>query len=281
MSWVVTAVATTVVSGLVSFRGAQVQAQAQKQQAKQAELLAANRAQIERNNAMGRAQDEQFQSGVADFNKQEALIETNRQADLADKQIAASLASQQSKAGRAGLAGGSFEDILNAVSKLNSEGIPIELHLYGERFPKSFLEREISQKGIIHHGLVMPLEKKYEIMKNADAFVIPSSFDHKINQDYQYSFPTKLTEFIASGKPVIYYGPNNTATSNFCKKHKGINVIDTKSQNSIFNTLGRLINDYQNLKSASKENSESIKDTLSKEIILNNFHNHLLRVISE
>ncbi len=175
----------------------------------------------------------------------------------------------------------SIEDILNAVSKLNSEGIPIELHLYGERFPKSFLEREISQKGIIHHGLVMPLEKKYEIMKNADAFVIPSSFDHKINQDYQYSFPTKLTEFIASGKPVIYYGPNNTATSNFCKKHKGINVIDTKSQNSIFNTLGRLINDYQNLKSASKENSESIKDTLSKEIILNNFHNHLLRVISE
>ena len=122
MSWVVTAVATTVVSGLVSFRGAQVQAQAQKQQAKQAELLAANRAQIERNNAMGRAQDEQFQSGVADFNKQEALIETNRQADLADKQIAASLASQQSKAGRAGLAGGSFEDILNAESlKLEQE----------------------------------------------------------------------------------------------------------------------------------------------------------------
>jgi len=122
MAWINTAIAVTVVSGLVSFRGAQVQAQAQKQQAKQAELLAANRAQIERNNALGRAQDEQFQSGVADFNKQEAFIETNRQADLADKQISASLASQQSKAGRAGLAGGSFEDILNAESlKLEQE----------------------------------------------------------------------------------------------------------------------------------------------------------------
>ena len=116
MAWIVTAVATTVVSGLVSFRGAQVQAQAQKQQAKQAELLAANRAQIERNNAIGRAQDEQFQSGVAEFNKQEVLIETNKQADLADKQIAAALASQEAKAGRAGLAGASFEDLLNAES---------------------------------------------------------------------------------------------------------------------------------------------------------------------
>lgn len=97
-------------------RGAYVQAKGMEQQAKQAELLAANRAQIERNNAIGRAQDEQFQSGVADFNKQEVLIETNKQAELADKQIAASLASQEAKAGRAGLAGASFEDLLNAES---------------------------------------------------------------------------------------------------------------------------------------------------------------------
>ena len=120
MSFIGTAIAVTVVSGAIQARGAYLQAQAAekhgKQQAKQAELLAANRAQIERNNAIGRAQDEQFQSGVAEFNKQEALIETNKQADLADKQIAAALASQEAKAGRAGLAGASFEDLLNAES---------------------------------------------------------------------------------------------------------------------------------------------------------------------
>jgi hypothetical protein len=116
MSFIGTAIAVTVVSGAIQARGAYLQAQGMEQQAKQAELLAANRAQIERNNAIGRAQDEQFQSGVAEFNKQEALIETNKQADLADKQIAAALASQEAKAGRAGLAGASFEDLLNAES---------------------------------------------------------------------------------------------------------------------------------------------------------------------
>jgi len=116
MSFIGTAIAVTVVSGAIQARGAYLQAQGMEQQAKQAELLAANRAQIERNNAIGRAQDEQFQSGVADFNKQEVLIETNKQADLADRQIAAALASQQAKAGRAGLAGASFEDLLNAES---------------------------------------------------------------------------------------------------------------------------------------------------------------------
>ena len=116
MAIIGTAIAVTVVSGAIQARGAYLQAQGMEQQAKQAELMAASRAQIERNNAIGRAQDEQFQSGVADFNKQEVLIETNKQADLAEKQIAALLASHEAKAGRDGLAGASFEDLLNAES---------------------------------------------------------------------------------------------------------------------------------------------------------------------
>jgi hypothetical protein len=122
MAWINTALILTAVSGLVSARGAMVQAEAADQQAKQAELFATNRAIIERQNAQAIAQDEQFQSGVADFNKQEALLKTSDQADLADKQIAAALASQQAKGGRAGLAGASFEDLLNADSlKLEKE----------------------------------------------------------------------------------------------------------------------------------------------------------------
>ena len=112
---VIAAVASAA-SGAVSYMGAQQQAKGMEQQARQAQLLAANRAQVARNTAIGRAQDEQFQAGVAQFNKQEALIETSRQADLADKQIAAQLASSQSKAGRRGLVGTSFEDLLNAES---------------------------------------------------------------------------------------------------------------------------------------------------------------------
>jgi len=103
-------------SGVVGYMGAQQQAAGMEQQAKQAQLLAANRAQIQRNNAIGQMQDEQFQSGVARFNKQEALTETNRRADLMNQQQRALLASQQADMGRRGLAGASFEDILSAES---------------------------------------------------------------------------------------------------------------------------------------------------------------------
>ncbi len=113
---IVIAAVASAASGAVSYMGAQKQAKGMEQQAKQAQLLAANRAQVARNTAIGRAQDEQFQAGVSQFNRQESLIETSRQADLADKRVAAQLASSQSKAGRSGLAGTSFEDLLNAES---------------------------------------------------------------------------------------------------------------------------------------------------------------------
>lgn len=101
-------------SGAVGYMGAQQQAAGMEQQAKQAQLLAANRAQIQRNNAIGQRQDEQFQAGVSKFNQQEALIQTDRQMQSSQDKTRAALASAQAQAGRQGLVGGSFDDILRS-----------------------------------------------------------------------------------------------------------------------------------------------------------------------
>ena len=112
----VASAAASTASGVVGYMGAQQQAAGMEQQAKQAQLLAANRSQILRNNAIASQQDEQFQSGVARFNQQESNIEASRKADLMDRDIAAQLASQEAAGSRRGLAGSSFEDLLSAES---------------------------------------------------------------------------------------------------------------------------------------------------------------------
>lgn len=109
-------------SGVVGFVGAQNSAAAMEQQAKQATLLAANRAQIIKNNAIATQQDEQFQSGVARFNQRESNIEASRKAELMDRDQAAQLAAMQAAGSRRGLFGESFEDLLSAESlKLERE----------------------------------------------------------------------------------------------------------------------------------------------------------------
>lgn len=105
-------------SGAVGYLGAQRQAAGMEQQAKQAQLLAANRAQIQRNNAIGQMQDEQFQAGVSRFNQQEALIQTDRQMQISQDKTRAALASSQAQAARRGLVGGSFDDILRSEAFL-------------------------------------------------------------------------------------------------------------------------------------------------------------------
>lgn len=109
---------TSVVSGAVGYLGAQQQAAGLQQQANQAQLLAANRAQIQRNNAIGQMQDEQFQAGVSRFNQQEALIQTDRQLQMSQDKTRAQLASLEVAGGRRGTLGYSFDDILRSEAFL-------------------------------------------------------------------------------------------------------------------------------------------------------------------
>lgn len=108
----------SVASGAVGYMGAQRQAAGMEQQANQAQLLAANRAQIQRNNAIGQMQDEQFQAGVSRFNQQEALVQTDRQMQISQDKTRAQLASMEATGARRGTFGYSFDDILRSEAFL-------------------------------------------------------------------------------------------------------------------------------------------------------------------
>ena len=66
-----------------------------------------------------------------------------------------------------------IEDLFKAVSKVRKKIPWIEFHLYGQRQPADFLEDLIQSDGCFHHGIIMPLDKKFEIMEKAHCFIIP------------------------------------------------------------------------------------------------------------
>ena len=145
----------------------------------------------------------------------------------------------------------SIDDFIKSISILHGSGKKIELRFYGARHPSTFLKK-ISMPGITHHGLVKPLEKKYDIMHNSDAFVLPSSFDFNINKEYKYSFPSKLTELVATGKPIIYYGPSDTAASEFLNNIDGAIIINERSLDKISNSVLELLTNYNQIVSPLK-----------------------------
>jgi glycosyltransferase involved in cell wall biosynthesis len=174
----------------------------------------------------------------------------------------------------------SIEDIISSVAALHDQGIPIEMDIYGARYPESFLDKEIELKGITHHGVVMPLDSKYEIMENADAFVIPSSFDPTLNNDYQYSFPSKLTELLSTAKPVIYYGSSDTSIHEFLNQIGSSVTVTKRSVNLLNETLINLIDNYSARKLDAEKISRMIRKDYDMKTTRRAFGSHLTHINS-
>jgi glycosyltransferase involved in cell wall biosynthesis len=174
------------------------------------------------------------------------------------------------------LHGDCIEDIFEAVAQIRKKKPWIEFHLYGQRQPSNFMAQEILSEGCTHHGIVMPLEKKFDIMERAHCFVVPSSFKKENHKHYRYSFPTKLPELIASKRPILSYGPQDTATNRILASNElGIRVSD-RSVTKLVKTIQYLESQYP-----------SILNELSKitpEILLNfsaeNVRKKLSKIIS-
>ena len=142
------------------------------------------------------------------------------------------------------LHGDCIEDFFKAVLEVRAKYPCIEFHLYGQRQPANFLEDLISLDGFTHHGVV-PINKKFDVMEKAHCFVIPSSFKDEKHKHYRYSFPTKLPELIASGRPILSYGPEETATNRILKSNNlGLRIHD-RSVPKLVESLEILVSQYQ------------------------------------
>jgi glycosyltransferase involved in cell wall biosynthesis len=145
------------------------------------------------------------------------------------------------------LHGDCIEDIFEAVAQIRKKKPWIEFHLYGQRQPNNFMAQEILSEGCTHHGIVMPLEKKFDIMKKAHCFVVPSTFKEENHKHYRYSFPTKLPELIASKRPILSYGPQDTATNRILASNElGIRVSD-RSVTKLVQTIQNLESQYPSI----------------------------------
>jgi len=145
------------------------------------------------------------------------------------------------------LHGDCIEDIFEAVAQIRKKKPWIEFHLYGQRQPSNFMAQEILSEGCTHHGIVMPLEKKFDIMERAHCFVVPSSFKEENHKHYRYSFPTKLPELIASKRPILSYGPQDTATNRILASNElGIRISD-RSVTKLVNTIQDLESQYPSI----------------------------------
>ncbi len=117
-----------------------------------------------------------------------------------------------------------------------------------------------------------------EKFAQADLLLLPQDFDKKSVTFLRYSFPTKVSEYMISGSPVLVYGDESTGLTKYALKDKWAYVITENSQQKLVSAIKELYYNknlrQQLAKTAQQiaiENEDAVKvrDNFRKTFILN------------
>lgn len=123
-----------------------------------------------------------------------------------------------------------------------------------------------------------------EKFAKADLLLLPQDFDAKSVQFLKYSFPTKVSEYMISGTPILVYGDERTGLTKYALKEKWAYVVTENSIAALTSAIKKLISDDQLRKqlaetaqriAVAKEDAVIVKENFRKAFILENNLNRM------
>ena len=112
----------------------------------------------------------------------------------------------------------------------------------------------------------------------ADLLLLPQDFDKKSVQFLRYSFPTKVSEYMISGTPVLVYGDERTGLTQYALKDKWAYVVTQNTRAALVKAITEL---YSNLSlreelgnraqqiAIEREDAEVVRENFRQSFILN------------
>jgi glycosyltransferase involved in cell wall biosynthesis len=122
----------------------------------------------------------------------------------------------------------SILDIAQSIDRLNNKGYPIIFEVQTQ-FLNHPVAKMLKRFKFVKFNEYIQYEKLPEKLSRADLLVLPMDFDSKNFRYIKYSMPTKTSEYMASGTPVIVYAPAGAALGFYARKEKWASVVDKRN----------------------------------------------------
>jgi FkbM family methyltransferase len=117
----------------------------------------------------------------------------------------------------------SVVDVAQAVGSLQDE-IPVRLEIYVHRRFRKNARKLRRYKGTEIRAFV-PHEDYKELLSNADLLLLAANFDSESLNYIRYSMANKLPEYMASGTPILAYGPVESATIRYAQQGRWAKTV--------------------------------------------------------
>ena len=164
----------------------------------------------------------------------------------------------------------SFFDFILAIEELNKEGHNISLHIQSPFVDKKFRSRLEKFKCVTFNKFA-EYSALAKVFSSYDLLLLPIDFEGKGKAFLKYSMPTKVSEFMFSGTPVLLFCPDGIALYEHAKKYKWAYVISNNSRESIKKGVLEMITDEELRSRISKTATNYALEHFNSTLVRENF----------
>ncbi len=108
--------------------------------------------------------------------------------------------------------------VAQGVQRLRRAGLDIEFVLFTDRFFWGRHEADWRRWEVVDGGLV-PYAELGAALAGCDLLVVASSFEPSQAHMSRSSIQTKVTDYMAAGRPILACGPHEAASNDFLRRH--------------------------------------------------------------
>ncbi|NHE55552.1 glycosyltransferase [Cyclobacterium plantarum] len=131
----------------------------------------------------------------------------------------------------------------------------------------------------IKHRPFVPYEQLPEKFGEADILYLPYDFSEKAVKFIKYSMPTKASEYMISGTPILIFAPGDTALVNYAEKYHWAKVVKDENIEELVNSVEKLLDCPEERERYGKSAILLAKDKHEAFKVRNDFRKALISVI--
>lgn len=159
-----------------------------------------------------------------------------------------------------------FFDVANAINNLIKKGFRIEFHI--QTAIRDAILKDLEKYPFIQINRTVPYNLLPDIFSNSDLLLLPNDFDDNSIAYLKYSMPTKASEYMISGTPILLYSSINNAVTSHAISHNWAYVVHERSIEKLESAILEI---YEN-----KELRIKLAKT-AKEYAINHFDGNKIR----
>jgi hypothetical protein len=139
---------------------------------------------------------------------------------------------------------GGYGKLVQTLSQVLStaEYSPVQFNLYGPAtdWPQAALA-DAQSRGL--YGGARYGAEAQAVLNEADAFLVVMSFTEDQRRYVRTSFPSKLLEYSAYGKPIIVWGPEESTAVQFARKYQAAAIVTSPDPQAVLQCCAQLSQD--------------------------------------